>query len=54
MRDIYILRLKSQFGGEILAAADDHDRMDMEMAKFTAIAQSRMEIINTDLLEDGD
>lgn len=54
MKDIYLLQFKPEFGGKVLAAADDFDRASMEMSHFTAITQAKLEVNNLNLFEEGD
>lgn len=51
MKDIYVVVPK---GTEVFAAADDFQRASMSLADLDEEDQRSMEIVNVDLLEEGD
>lgn len=56
MKDVYVLITKPDCGmvRHIYAIADDPERLNAEMAKYTAAEQHYMHVENHDCLEDGD
>lgn len=54
MKDIYILWQLGYPEKPIIMAADDIERCNAEMGKYTAAEQDRLRIDNVDLIEEGD
>lgn len=54
MKDIYILWRLGSPDRPIIMAADDIERCNAEMAKYSGAEQDRLRIDNVDLLEAGD
>lgn len=54
MKEIYILWQRGAPDDPVIMAADDFERCNEQMAKYTAAEQYRMRVSRVDLIEDGD
>lgn len=54
MRDIYVLWRRGDPERPIIMAADDIERCNAEMSRYSAMEQERLRIDNVDLMEGDD